>query len=117
MEAEANNTVVAINKPVNCQTKNAIYCIFCKKCPSQQYIGESDRTLQERFADHRGYVKNSHLNQATGEHFNLPGHAISDMEVTILEKVFSKDPQFRKTRESMFIEQFNTKYKGMNKKT
>ena len=116
VKAAANNTVVAINKPVNCQTKNLIYCISCKKCPTKQYIGETDRTLQARFADHRGYVNNKHLTKATGVHFNRPGHDIADMEVTILEKVFSRDSQFRKNREKMFIQDFNTKYKGLNKK-
>ena len=117
VKSAANSAVVTINRPVNCQTRNIIYCISCKKCPTQQYIGESDRTLQARFADHRGYVSNRHLNKATGEHFNLPGHKIADMEVTILEKVFSKDQNYRRTRETMFIEQFNTKYKGLNRKT
>ena len=93
-----------------------MYCIGCKKCPVQ-YIGESDRSLQDRFAEHRGYVTNRHIHKATGYHFNLPGHRISDMEVTILEKIINKDTQYRKTRERMWIERFNTKYKGLNRKT
>ena len=39
------------------------------------------------------------------------------MEVTILEKIFNEDPQYRKQREQMWIEKFNTKYKGLNKKS
>ena len=81
-----------------------------------QYVGESDRTLQERFSEHRGYVNNRHLNKATGEHFNLPGHSVADMKVTILEKIYSQDEMIRKEREAMFISKMNTKYKGMNKK-
>ena len=79
-----------------------------------QYIGETDRTLQERFADHRGYVNNHHIHKATGKHFNLPGHSIADMEVAIVEKLYNRNSQFRKVRESKIIEDFNTKYKGMN---
>ena len=93
-----------------------MYCIGCKKCPVQ-YIGETDRSLQERFSEHKGYVSNLHKNKSTGEHFNLPGHKISDMEVTILEKIVNKDPQYRKKREKMRTERFNTKYKGLNRKT
>ena len=81
-----------------------------------QYIWETDRTLQSRFLEHRGYVANQHLAKATGHHFNLPGHSIADMEVTILEKIFSLDAQFRKAREKIHIQNFNTKYKGMNQK-
>ena len=116
VKATASSTVVRINKPVNCKTKNAIYCITCKKC-SAQYIGETDRTLQDRFSDHRGYVTNRHLHQATGYHYNLPGHQISDMQVTVVEKVFNPNGQFRRTREQMFIQDFNSKYKGLNRKS
>ena len=98
VRAAAINCTVEITQQLDCQTKNIVYCIGCKKCPVQ-YIGESDRTLQDRFAEHRGYVNNHHMNKATGQHFNLPGHRISDMEVTILEKLWNQDPQYRKTRE------------------
>ena len=113
VRATASDKVVTINKPVDCQTRNSIYCISCSKC-AQQYIGETDRTLQARFSDHRGYVVNKMLKKATGNHFNLPGHTVSDMQVTILEKIHNKDVNFRKNREKMFIQQFNTKYKGSN---
>ena len=48
------------NKPVDCQKRNAIYCIYCNMLP-MQYIGEKDRLLQLRFSEHRGYVNNRHL--------------------------------------------------------
>ena len=82
-----------------------------------QYIGETDRSLQDRFSEHKGYVANHRLHKATGHHFNPPGHKISDMEVSIVEKIFNTDAQFRKTREKLMIRNFNTKYKGMNRKT
>ena len=81
-----------------------------------QYIGESERSLQYRFSEHKGYVINKHLAKATGAHFNLPGHSVSDMTVTILEKVHSMDPLVRKEREELFIRKFNSKYRGINKK-
>ena len=55
--------------------------------------------------------------QATGTHFNLPAHNISDMTISVLEKVNRIDKALREQRESHFIEQFNLKYKGMNKKS
>ena len=79
-----------------------------------QYIGESERSLQHRFSEHKGYATNKHLTKATGAHFNLPGHSVSDMKVTILEKVHSMDPLVRKEREELFIRKFNSKYKRMN---
>ena len=55
------------------------------------------------------------MTKATGIHFNEKGHSISDMQISILEKLFNQDPQFRKQRERMYIQKFNTKYKGLNK--
>ena len=100
---------------VNCQTANVIYCISCDKC-KQQYIGETEKTLSQRFNQHRGYVRNQDQEKATGTHFNLPGHKMADMKISIVEKVKSRDPNMLKVRESHYIRRFNTKYKGMNKK-
>ena len=116
VKSAASNLTVDINRPVNCQTKNMLYCISCDKC-TMQYIGESERSLQERFSEHRGYVNNGHVSKATGEHFSQKGHKLSDMRVTVLEKIFSTDPAGRKEREKLFIKERNTKYKGMNRKT
>ena len=116
VKSTATNYTVDINTAVNCQSKNIIYALGCTKC-SEQYVGESERTLQDRFSEHKGYVTNSILSKATGNHFNQQGHKISDMKITITEKVHCKDPQFRKQREKMYINKMNTKYKGMNRKT
>ena len=35
-----------------------------KKC-RLQYVGETDRTLKDRFLDHRGYVRREELEKAT----------------------------------------------------
>ena len=113
VKSTATNAVVEINSAVNCQTSNIIYCITCKKC-SDQYIGTSERTLQKRFSEHRDYVKNEHLNKATGWHFNKKGHSVADMNVTIVEKVHSLDEALRLEREKKFIRDFNTKYCGIN---
>ena len=50
-----------------------------------------------------------------GEHFSQQGHRVSDMKVTILEKIFSSDQAIRKEREKFYIMKMNTKYKGLNK--
>ena len=57
------------------------------------------------------------MKKATGEHFNSKGHKVSDMKISILEKIFSNDPAVRKEREKFFINKMNTKYKGLNKIT
>ena len=114
VKASATNVNVEITEDVNCLSKNIIYCITCQKC-RMQYIGETGRQAKDRFKEHIGYVENLQLEKATGMHFNLPGHSVSDMQFVILEKIYSKDPGVRKERESLFIKNFNTLYKGMNK--
>ena len=84
-------------------------CVKCRK----QYIGETDRKIRERFREHRGYVMAKMENKSTGQHFNEPGHSVSDMTFTVIEKIFNKDPHYRKQREKMW--KFNTRYKGLNK--
>ena len=109
-----NNYRIEINTSVNCSNNNVVYMVGCKKC-TQQYIGETERSVRERFREHRGYVTANMKNKATGQHFNEPGHSISDMTITVIEKIFNKDPRYRKQREKMFINKFNTRYKGLNK--
>ena len=65
-----------------------------------QYIGETGKLLATRFGQHKGYVRNRMLDQATGYHFNSKGHNISDMEVVILEKINSVDEAFQKERDN-----------------
>ena len=114
--ATATTFKTDIQSAVDCQTSNLVYCINCDKC-QEQYIGETSKTLNQRFAEHRGYVRNKKEEKATGAHFNLPGHTIADMKITVLEKIASEDPQMRKLRESYFIKKFGTNYRGMNKKS
>ena len=78
-------------------------------------FGETERLAEERFRERLGYVTNQQLEKATGWHFNQKGHSLSDMEFTILEKVFSQDPGIRKERESLSIKDLNVKHKGINK--
>ena len=109
----SNRFKVDINTSVNCTSRNVVYLLGCNKCP-QQYIGETDRMLKERFVEHRGYARAQMKNKATGKHFSEKGHSVSDMTITVLEKIFNPDPQYRKQREKMWVNKFNTKYKGLN---
>ena len=109
-----NSTTWKINKNVNCLTTNIVYLIECTKC-KERYIGESERALKSRLADHRGYVKNYHFDTATGAHFSKSGHDLSHLSITILEQIKNKNETYRKEREKYFINKFNTFYKGMNK--
>ena len=114
VKSTKSDQIVEINASVTCQSKNILYCATCQKC-SLQYIGQSERSLQERIQEHLGYIRNEKLNQATGHHFNLDGHFIHDFRVTILEKVHKTDRATREIRESMHIQNFHSELEGINK--
>ena len=65
--------------------------------------------LQTRVADHRSYVSNRRTDKATGAHFNMPGHSLADLRVSIIEQTRRKSLEYRKEREHYHIRKFNTK--------
>ena len=103
-----------IEKKFSCQSFNIIYMLQCNKC-HQKYIGTTGRQLKHRIADHRGYIAHQVTSRATGHHWNLPGHSLADLKVTILEQSKSKDEDYRKEREKFFIRKFNTFNEGINR--
>ena len=107
VRSTAAGFTVEIEQQVNYQTKNTVHCIQCKQC-CIKYIGETQKSLQESIAEHKGYITRAFKQKATGEHFNIPGHRVADMEVTIIEKIFNEGPQ---KAEKLWAETFKTKYK------
>ena len=106
-----------INKNVNCNSSNLVYIIECdKESCNKRYIGETKRALRKRLAEHRSYVQNQHLDTATGAHFNLPGHSVVNMKISVIEQVKSQSDLYRKEREEFFIRKLDTCRNGMNKK-
>ena len=115
---KTNNQTWNINKTVDCNTSNVVYMIECTKenCQNSKYIGETSRSFRSRLAEHRGYITNRVIDQATGAHFNLPGHSLADMKATIIEHVKKQSDIYRKERENFFIRKFNTFHAGLNKR-
>ena len=91
----------------NCQQKNRF---------QQKYIGETERKLKDRICEHIGYINTKKTEKSTGHHFNMPGHKLSDMKVTVLENILKSDPEYRKERETYLTRKFNTFYQGLIKK-
>ena len=113
----ANGHRTDINIKADCNTSNVVYALFCKKtgCKTNFYVGQTQKTMRERFLAHRGYVTRKEYDKTTGSHWNEPGHSVSDMGFTVLEKVFKKDEAYRKQREIFYIQKMEAKYKGMNR--
>ena len=60
-------------------------------------------------------MRNKELDNATGAHFNLPGHIMVDMKVTIVEKVSTDDPPDEIIKRK--LQKYGTHWKGINRKT
>ena len=78
-------------------------------------MGETLRSLKDRLVEHRDYVKSIFATQATGQHFNKSGHTLSNMTITILEKVAKFEEAYRQEREKILIRKFNSFYRGINR--
>ena len=109
-----------IKTPLNCQSENVIYLWRCKKenCarkPENFYIGLTTRKFQIRFSEHLGYIKSEKCSEPSGEHFNLPGHKLSDIEGMVLEQVKNKNPYILRAREELIIQKFDSYKFGLNK--
>ena len=105
----------SIDSKVDCNTENIVYLIQCDKenCLENKYIGETEKPMHERLSQHRGYVTRN-TKDATGRHFNKPGHTLGNMSITILERVKSNDPLNRREREKYHIRKLNSYNQGMN---
>ena len=75
----------------------------------------SYKPLSLRMGEHKGYVNNKKLEKAIGFHFSQKNHSLSDMKVSIIEKIYNKNRFYLLEKEKHYIRKFNTKYKGMNR--
>ena len=116
-DIKIKDTKWEIRQDVDCNTYNVVYMIKCTKegCKENIYIGETKRIMKFRIDEHKGYIVNKRIEQATGAHFNLPGHSINNLSVTILERSRSNDELYRKEREKRHIKLFKAYHEGMNR--
>ena len=81
---------------ITCRSSNLIYCITCRKC-KMQYVGQTKRTLKERFQGHLGKITKAHKGiketqdlsrpekpDPIGLHFSKPQHDETDVRISVL---------------------------------
>ena len=78
-------------------------------------MGKTERTLGKRLLEHEGYIENKMFDKATGFHFSTNGHEVSDMTITVLEKIYNRTRFFIEEKEREWIRTLNSKYKGINR--
>ena len=102
-----------IMKIITCESYNLVYMLQCQKF-EKNYIGSTIRQLKHRVAEHRGYISNQVTSRATGAHWNLPGHSLAHLKITVLEQSRSRDEEYIREREKYFIRKFDTFNNGIN---
>ena len=84
-------------KNITCRSSNLIYCITCKKC-DMQYVGQTGRSILERFQGHCGKIKKYRTRRreepilfrqqdkdGVGTHFSADNHnGTQDLIISVL---------------------------------
>ena len=73
------NCTINIKEHFSCHSSNLVYSISCRRCPAL-YIGETGRTLRERFGEHLRSIEKKSPGFPVAEHFNGLDHSLSDAE-------------------------------------
>ena len=85
--------------------------IQCNRC-NLQYIGETKRRLKDRFNEHRRTIHNPEAQSepptAAKHILSSPGHTAIDMQLILVEKIFSNRDSIRKAREAFLIQKGRT---------
>ena len=109
-----------IHQNLSRSSDNLVYMINCKRClkadttlPSQ-YIGQTGRTLRERFGEHRRGIQ-INTDESIPIHFNFPYHTLNDVELFPLLKVRNNRDSYRHTMEQHFIFTAGTLKNGINR--
>ena len=115
--------IFPITSVITCTTNCIIYDLWCDRCRnsaaampgSDHYTGKSENTASERFTGHRSDVSTGKIFKAVAQHFNQPGHKLSDMRFLPFETVNSNDPMVLASREAYWIEKKKTFEFGINR--
>ena len=94
--------------------------MLCIKCNQEHpgdrdiYTGKTTDSAAKRFSSHRSDVR-LQKNNAIGEHFNGPGHSMSDMKFLPFEKIPENDETLLASRETFWIRKKQSYERGINR--
>ena len=93
-------------KDADCRTRNVVYCIRCNRCNIVVYVGETERQLKERMAEHLRDVRLK-KDKPINDHFNSI-HDEGDLRFSILRNLHNAGHCERLLYESLWIRDLNT---------
>ncbi len=77
---------------IDCNSRDVVYAIECKKCSDLLYVGET-MSLYERFQNHKSTIKKNDKSQLLAKHLNENCHTIADMGVIGIQNL-NRDSTF-----------------------
>ena len=67
-------------------------------------ISQTENALQTRLTGHQSDINYQRLVRQVAQHFNQPHHFLKDLTIMVIEKIHRGDDNFRKQKESYWIE-------------
>ncbi len=106
--------IVKNSSVLNCEARNVIYLITCKKC-GLQYVGQTKRAFKQRMWEHKNSIKKNTLNTLIVNHFNSNDHTIEDFSAQIIEVIGDNSKRTLIQAEDYWIKCLNSVFPlGMN---
>ena len=103
---------IVIRETFTCQTSDLVYYISCLRCRAL-YVGETGRTLKQRFGEHLRSIEKNQPGFTVAEHFNTNGHSLHGADVRGLK--LSAGNKLRKRQGMRLIFQLVTsQLRGLN---
>ena len=88
--SSSSGEIFNIQGSYNCQSKNIIYVLTCNNC-NIQYVGQTSNSLNTRLRGHIYDIRHNNHAKPVSNHFNNGRCDVDDLNVTIVERVTSRD--------------------------
>jgi len=103
-----------IEDPINCKTKSFLYALQSDKNP-KQYGGQSGGTVAKRTLQHAGDIENEKLEKSIPAHFKETGSKKTNLVMTPVKVIRSRNPWIRLHYEREFINKHHFLESGINR--
>ena len=114
IKINSSGETVKIGDPINCKTKSCIYVLQSDKS-CDQYAGQSGGTIGRRALQHANDIENERTEKAVPAHFKKINSNKSDLTVTPVQVIRSRNPWVRLHFERDFINKHHFVEGGINR--
>jgi len=105
--SDVTGELFSLKQRLTCESTRVVYLLHCDLCPKAQYVGQTTNTLKTRFYGHRAHIKRNAGTLVTN-HFNLPGHSLTNMKCIAVEGVYTPGQRALDNREQFWMQKLKT---------